>query len=49
MLIFGKNRKVKDILLDWSFNSSYFNSSCLYSYNRKIIFYNEDYQNKIAE
>jgi len=49
MSIFGKNRKVKDILLDSSFNSSYFNSSCLYRYNWKIIFCNEDYQNKIAE
>jgi len=28
MSIFGKNSKVNNILLDWSFNLSYFNSSC---------------------
>jgi len=47
--IFGKNRNVKNILLDWSFNSSYFNSSCFYSYYIKIMFCNKNYQNKIAE
>jgi len=42
MSIFDKNKQIKDILLFWSSNSFYFNSSC-------IIFYNVDYQNKIVK
>jgi len=40
---------VKDILLNYSFDSSYFNSLCFYSYDRKAILHNENYQNKIAK
>ena len=49
MSTFGKNNKFSDILLDWYFNSSYFNFSRFYNYNIKIIFCNEDYQYKTTE